>query len=163
VTTSINKVPYPRIYYVNDGFTIILKKKFKLDVPYRTHFSKSTMRNVDLYFLNKEEPYKGCLLALRKCILSNDPHITETQKYGMPCYCFKGKAFCYLWTDKKTQFPYILFVEGQYLIHQRLETGKRARMKIFPVDPKKDLPYTTIDALVQDALLLYKNGTIPIK
>ncbi|WP_149304822.1 DUF1801 domain-containing protein [Pareuzebyella sediminis] len=120
------------------------------------------MRNVDLYFLNKEEPFKGCLLALRESILSKDLQITETQKYGMPCYCFKGKAFCYLWTDKKTQFPYILFVEGQYLNHQKLETGKRARMKIFPVDPKKDLPIRTINALLQDALLLYKNGTIPV-
>lgn len=121
------------------------------------------MRHIDHYFLEKEEPYKGCLLALRKAILSKDPKITETQKYGMPCYCFKGKAFCYLWTDKKTHFPYILFVEGRYLNHPRLETGKRARMKIFPVDPNKDLPITTIDALLHDALLLYKNGTIPIK
>ena len=47
--------------------------------------------------------------------------------------------FCYLWTDKKTNDPYLLFVEGQYLDHPKLETGTRKRMKIFRVNPKEDI------------------------
>lgn len=43
------------------------------------------MRETDRFYLNKEEPNKSCLLALRSMILQQDPGITETQKYGMPC------------------------------------------------------------------------------
>lgn len=115
------------------------------------------------FYLNKEEPNKGCLLSLRDIILNQDENITETTKYGMPCFCYKNKMYCYLWIDKKTREPYILFVEGQYLEHPKLETGKRARMKIFRVNPDKDLPIKTLEMLLKEALDLYKNGTIPIK
>jgi len=120
------------------------------------------MREVEHYFLHREEPNKSCLLALRDLILKQDPNITETQKYGMPCYCYKNKMFCYLWTDKKTDQPYILFVEGKRLDHPKLEVGKRARMKIFSVDPNKDLPVKTIESLLNSALDLYRNRTIAI-
>jgi hypothetical protein len=54
------------------------------------------------FYLKKEEPNKSCLLALRSIILDQDNNITETQKWGMPCFCYKKKMLCYLWTDKKT-------------------------------------------------------------
>ena len=64
------------------------------------------IREIDNYYLNKEEPNKSCLLALRGIILDQDTNVTETQKWGMPCFCYKKKMFCYLWTDKKTDEPY---------------------------------------------------------
>jgi hypothetical protein len=115
------------------------------------------------YYLNKEEPNKSCLLALRSIILDQDTNVTETQKWGMPCFCYKKKMFCYLWTDKKTDEPYILMVEGKYLDYSELEEGERSRMKIFRVNPNKDLPIKTIENILQKALNLYKNGTIKIK
>jgi hypothetical protein len=115
------------------------------------------------YYLNKEEPNKSCLLALRSIILGQDKNVTETQKYGMPCFCYKKKMFCYLWTDKKTDEPYLLMVEGKYLHHPDLEEGNRSRMKSFPVDPNKDLPIKTIESILQKALDLYRKGTIRIK
>jgi hypothetical protein len=115
------------------------------------------------YYLNKNEPNKSCLIALRSIILDQDINITETQKYGMPCFCYKKKMFCYLWTDKKTDEPYILMVEGKYLDHPKLEVGDRSRMKIFRVNPYKDLPIKTIGSILQKALDLYRNGTIQIK
>lgn len=115
------------------------------------------------YYLNKEEPNKSCLLALRDIILMQDTNITETQKWGMPCFCYKKKMFCYLWTDKKTGEPYILMVEGKYLDHPELEEGDRTRMKIFRFDPNKDLPLKTIENILQKALDLYRVGTINIK
>lgn len=118
---------------------------------------------VDSYYLNKNEPNKSCLLALRSIILERDPNITETKKYGMPCFCYKKKMFCYLWTDKKTDEPYILMVEGKYLDHPYLEVGKRSRMKIFRIDPNKDLPLRKIKLLLNEALDLYRNGTIKVK
>lgn len=115
------------------------------------------------YYLNKKEPTKSCLLALRSIILAQDINITETQKYGMPCFCYKKKMFCYLWTDKKTDEPYILMVEGNYLDHPKLEKGERSRMKIFRVNPIKDLPIKTIESILQKALDLYRKGIIEIK
>jgi hypothetical protein len=114
------------------------------------------------YYLSKNEPAKSCLLALRSIILEQDENITETQKYGMPCFCYKKKMFCYIWTDKKTNEPYILMVEGKYLDHPQLEQGNRSRMKIFRVDPNKDLAKTTIIHILQKGLDLYRNGVIAI-
>ncbi|MCE7990533.1 MAG: DUF1801 domain-containing protein [Roseivirga sp.] len=121
------------------------------------------IRELDNYYFNKSEPNKSCLLALRNIILEQDPAVTETMKWGMPGFCFKKKMFCYLWTDKKTGAPYMLFVEGKHIDHPQLETGKRARMKIFRVDPNQDLPVETINLLLTRAIELYKNGTIKIK
>lgn len=121
------------------------------------------IRELDNYYFNKEEPNKSCLLALRSIILDQDTEFTETLKWGMPCFCFKNKMFCYLWTDKKTDEPYLLFVEGKHLDHPQLETGQRARMKIFRVNPNHDLPLDTIKLLLATALDLYKNGTIKVK
>lgn len=112
------------------------------------------------FYLNKEEPNKSCLLALRDIIIKQDDNVTETTKYGMPCFCYKKKMFCYLWTDKKTNEPYILFVEGQYLNHSMLETGNRNRMKILRLNPNEDIPIDTIELLLAQAIDLYKNGTI---
>lgn len=121
------------------------------------------VRELHDFYLKKEEPVKSCLLALRDIILKQDSYVTETQKYGMPCFCYKKKMFCYLWTDKKTGAPYLLMVEGKYLNHPRLEMGTRSRMKIFRVDAARNLPVKTVDALLKMALDLYRSGTIKIR
>lgn len=112
------------------------------------------------FYLDKDEPQKSCLLALRSIILAQDECISETQKWGMPCFCYKTKILCYLWVDKKTDEPYILFVEGKYLNHPQLEAGSRSRMKIFRVDPNQDLPLEVIKEFLNDALELYTSGKI---
>ena len=115
------------------------------------------------YYLNKEEPNKSCISALRGIILDQDINVTETRKFGMPCFCYKKKMFCYLWTDKKTDEPYMLMVEGKYLDHAELEEGVRSRMKIFRVIPNKDLPIKTIELILHKALDLYRTGIIKLK
>ena len=117
---------------------------------------------LDSYYLQKEEPHRSCLLALRDIILGQDVNVMETRKWGMPCFCYKKKMFCYLWTDKKTGEPYILMVEGKHLEHPRLEAGNRSRMKIFRVNPNTDLPLEEIEGLLQDALDLYRSGKIRV-
>ncbi len=118
------------------------------------------IENLHNYYLNKGEPNKSCLLVLRSIILNQDTHVTETQKYGMPCFCYKKKMFCYLWTDKKTGEPYILMVEGKYLNHPKLEGGNLSRMKILRINPNKDLPIKTIGSILKTALDLYRKGVI---
>jgi hypothetical protein len=120
-------------------------------------------QEIHSFYLNKEEPSKSCLLALRDIILEQDEHVTETQKYGMPCFCYKKKMFCYLWTDKKTHEPYILFVEGKHLKYPSLEVGSRSRMKILRVNPENDLPLAQIRLLLKEALNLYRTGKIRVK
>lgn len=117
----------------------------------------------DRFYLNKEEPAKSCLLAMRTVILQQDSEVTETIKYGMPCFCFRNKMFCYLWMDKKTGEPYMLMVEGKYLEHPALEAGKRSRMKVFRVYPNIDLPLATIRTILKQGLDLYRKGIIKIK
>ena len=128
-------------------------------------FFQDIIMNTDLnnFYLSKEEPNKSCLLALRDIILRQDEAVSETRKWGMPCFCYRKKMFAYLWTDKKTNEPYILMVEGKHLNHPELEEGNRSRMKILRIDPKADLPIDMIELILKDALDLYRNGIIKIK
>lgn len=118
------------------------------------------MRSTDFFYSKLTDPNKSCFLALRSIILDLDEEIAETMKYGMPCYTFKKKPMCYLWSDKKTKEPYVLFVEGKRMSHPELKTGDRAKMKIFRINPAKDLPLETIQELLSMALDLYKNGIV---
>ena len=120
------------------------------------------MKEVDNFYLKQEEPIKGCLLALRDIILSQDAAITNTLKYGMPFFCYKGKMFCYLWVHRKYKQPYIGIVEGKRFDHPALLTEKRSRMKIMLFDANEDLPVKTIENILQQAINLYKTGEIKI-
>jgi hypothetical protein len=102
------------------------------------------MKATDSFYYKQLEPQQSCFLALRELITSQNSLIGETVKYGMPCFTFKKKAFCYLWTDKKTSDPYILMVDGKLIDHPMLEDGNRSRMRILRVKPDADLPLTEI-------------------
>ena len=121
------------------------------------------IREVEQYYEKQDEPNKGCLLALRAIILELDENVTETQKWGMPCFCYKNKMFYYLWVDKKTKEPYILVVEGNRIDHPMLETGTRSRMKVLRIDPNGDIPIELIHEILNEALDLYRNGIIKVK
>lgn len=114
------------------------------------------MMDLHNFYLNQTEPNKSCLLALRSIILAQDNQVTETRKYGMPCFCYKKRAFSYLWIDKKKGKPYLLMVEGKFLDHPALEAGGRSRMKILRIDPYQDLPLNIMEEILQKALDLYR-------
>jgi len=122
-----------------------------------------TMKEIDNFYLQKDEPIKGCLLALREIILSQDKDVTAAWKYGMPFFCYKGKMFCYLWVHKKHRQPYIGIVEGKRFDHPDLIIEKRSRMKIMLFNPNKDLPLKTIETILQGAINLYKTGVVKLK
>jgi hypothetical protein len=118
---------------------------------------------LDNFYLKQEEPNKGCLLALRGIILSQDSEITHTLKYGMPFFCYKGKMFCYLWTHKTNNKPYLGIVEGKHFDNPELIAEKRSRMKIMFFEPDEDIPVDTLKAIIVKAIDLYKSGVIKIK
>lgn len=114
------------------------------------------MEKMDHFYLDREEPIKGCLLALREIILRQNPEISATWKYGMPFFCFRSKMFCYLWVHKKIGQPYLGIVEGKHFEQPFLLQEKRSRMKIMLFDPNEDLPLETIELILQQALQLYQ-------
>ncbi|QKJ33183.1 DUF1801 domain-containing protein [Mucilaginibacter mali] len=113
------------------------------------------MRPIDQYYLQKDEPVRSCLQFLREYILKQDANITEAWKYGMPFFCYRGKMCCYLWVHKKYHQPYIGFVEGKRMDHPGLLLEKRARMKIFLIDPEQDMPVDTLAELMKEMLRFY--------
>jgi hypothetical protein len=110
------------------------------------------LRPIDVYFSEKEEPEKSCLLFMRSLILQLDENLTEAWKYGMPMYCYGKKMFCYLWIHKKYKQPYLGIVDGNKIDHPDLLTEKRARMKILLLDPERDLPVKKIEKILRLAL-----------
>src|ERR1700761_4197945 len=102
------------------------------------------LREIDNFFLQKDEPVKSYLFVMREFIVAFDKNITEAWKYKMPFYCYKGKMFCYLWVNKKTKLPYMGIVEGRKLEHPLLVIEKRSRMKTMTIDPFEDIPVERI-------------------
>ncbi|WP_420579831.1 DUF1801 domain-containing protein [Reichenbachiella sp.] len=94
-------------------------------------------------------------MTLRDLVLRFDPLISETKKYGMPCYMYNNKPFCYIWTDKKTGDPYLLIVEGHQIEHPALIQGNRKRMKVLPVHPEFDINLSDINEVLLLAKRLY--------
>jgi len=113
------------------------------------------LRDIDNYYLQKDEPVKSCLLFLRRHILDFDPNITESWKYKMPFFCYKGKMFCYLWVHKKNGLPYIGIVEGRKIDHPALIIEDRARMKIMLLNPNADLPLDEINTILNTIVSFY--------
>lgn len=114
------------------------------------------LRPIDNWFLQKDEPLKSCLQFLRGHILSLDGSITERWMYGMPFYYYRDSRFCYLWVHKKLLKPYLGIVDGKKINHPDLLLEKRARMKIFLIDPAKDIPVKKINSILKEVIKLYK-------
>jgi predicted RNA binding protein YcfA (HicA-like mRNA interferase family) len=114
------------------------------------------LNELDNFYFQQEEPLKGCLLALREIILEHDSEITEAWKYNTPFFCFRKKNICYLWMRKKNREPYIGFVKGRYLEHPKLVHENRSQVKTLAINPHKDIPVGTVNAILKAALRLYK-------
>jgi hypothetical protein len=114
------------------------------------------LREIDNYFVQKEEPVRSCLLFLRDYLLQFDAGITEEWKYRMPHYYYKGRMFCYLWVHKKTGQPYIGFADGNQIEHPELIQEQRLRMKIMFVNADEDIPVAKISGILKMAIKLHK-------
>lgn len=113
------------------------------------------LREIDNFYLTKEEPVKGCLLALRDIVLNYNSMLEPAWKYRLPCFMYGNHIFCYLWVDKKTQQPYIAIGKGRYIEHPELIQGNRTFVKLLMVDPQKDIPVETIYTIFDMAMKLY--------
>ncbi|HHG83955.1 MAG TPA: DUF1801 domain-containing protein [Bacteroidetes bacterium] len=116
-------------------------------------------QEIDQFYMDKPEPLRGCLLALRDLILVAHPDLKEAWKYRMPCFTFRGKQFCYLWIDKHSGHPYILMVDGGLLTHPALLQGDRKRMKVLNVNLNEDLPLENINEVLAMGISLRESKT----
>ena len=112
-------------------------------------------KDIDNFYLDKDEPNKSTLLALRDIILSYNSDFEVAWKYRLPCFMYRNQIFCYLWIDKKTQFPYIAIGKGVKIDHPQLIQGNRTFVKLLHIDPEKDIPIETIHTIFDMALALY--------
>ncbi len=78
----------------------------------------------------------------------------------MPFYYYKGKRFCYIWTDKKRNQPYVGVVDGNHIIHPKLIAEKRSRMKILLIEPAEDLPVKTISVILMAAIEFVEKNVV---
>ena len=113
------------------------------------------MKAIDNFYFQQKEPVKSCLLAMKAIILNYNPELEPKWYYRLPCFMYQDQIFCYLWVDKKTQFPYIAIGKGVKIQHPDLIRGKRTFTKLFMVDPNKDIPIEKIHAIFDMAMELY--------
>lgn len=106
------------------------------------------------FYLKQEEPNQSCFVALKEIILQSSPHLTEEWKYKLPFFYFKGKVFCYLWKDKKTNIPYIGFMQHG-LEDDSLFKGDRKRVQILSVNPEEDIDIETINRVLEKAIVIH--------
>ncbi|MFK8038423.1 MAG: DUF1801 domain-containing protein [Crocinitomicaceae bacterium] len=113
------------------------------------------LTELETFFRLKPEPQQSCLYFLRSKLTSFDPNIRETYKWKLPFYTYKGKMFCYLWMDKKNDYPYVCFTKGGEMHHPELIQGDRKKMKAFYINPYEDIDIETLDELLSYAVSLY--------
>jgi hypothetical protein len=113
------------------------------------------MQELDLFYLQQDEPVKSCLMHLRQHILNYAPSISEAWKFNMPFFFYKGNRFCYFRMDQKSDMPYLGFNDGKWIDHPALTFEKRSRIKIFMIDPIVSLPLETLDSVLKAAIAIY--------
>ncbi|HBH06789.1 MAG TPA: hypothetical protein DDX92_09320 [Flavobacteriales bacterium] len=110
--------------------------------------------NLYSFYSGLSEPMQGCFLALEKIILDFDERFHEAYKYSVPFFMIGDKNICYLWQHKNKKLAYIGFVDGGKIANPVLEKGNRKRMKIFTINPERDIPVDTIHDLLAEAVQL---------
>lgn len=110
------------------------------------------LNQLDNFFFSLDEPERGCLLFIRQFILKHDPGISEQWKFNTPFYYYKGKWMSYISFHKKTKVIYIGFVHGYKLKHKKLLSEGRKQVKVFYLDPNKDLDIRSLRSIFAQAI-----------
>ena len=67
----------------------------------------------------------------------------------MPFFIRNGKMFCYVWEHKTMHVPYLGIVDGKLIDDKELLQEKRARMKIWLIDPLVDIDIKKLKSLLK--------------
>jgi hypothetical protein len=110
---------------------------------------------LDNYYFSQPEPEQSCLLFLRKFLLRYSPQIEEHWKYTTAFFTYKKKLFCYFSISKKSGALYIGFVDGNKIKHKKLVAEGRTQVRVFYIDPNKDIDIKNIKEILKEACKLY--------
>lgn len=99
------------------------------------------------YFLTLPEPTQSALLCIRN-FLTQEMALQEHWKYNTPFYYFNGKWFCYMSYHQKRDQCYLGFVKGYKIQHPQLISGGRKQIKIYPINPKRDINIQELKEIV---------------
>ncbi len=113
------------------------------------------MTPIEQFYFDKPEPVKSCLLALKAIIIDYHSKLEPRWYYRLPCFMYQGQLFCYLWVDKRTQWPYIAVGKGVKIEDPDLIQGKRTFTKLVMINPNEDLSLEAIYRIFDKAMLLY--------
>lgn len=111
---------------------------------------------IDNFYRRQSEENQEVFLAIRHFLKSYHVKIEETMKYGLPYFLYDSKMLCYFWKDKKTNEPYVGFAKGKFLEHHKLIQGDRKLVKVFHLNPNKDLPIKEFREVLDLAIGFYK-------
>ena len=93
---------------------------------------------IDNFFLTLLEPEQSALLFLHQ-FLVEEMQLQTDRKFNTPFYYFQEKWFGYLNYDPKKRDIYISFVKGNEVMHPKLVSEGRKKMKIYRIVPEKDI------------------------
>ncbi len=113
------------------------------------------LNQLDNYYFSKPEPEQSCLLFLRHFLLDYSSHIEEHWKYTTAFFTYKKKLFCYFSISKKTNKLYIGFVDGNKIKHKKLVEEGRKQIRVFYIDPNKDVDIKNLKDILKIAVKLY--------
>jgi hypothetical protein len=114
------------------------------------------LNHLDNYFFSVEEPHRSCLLFLRGYILNFSDNISEKWKFNTPFYYFSNKWLCYISYHKKTKIIYVGFVHGYKIKHSKLLSEGRKQVKVFYINPEKDIAVKSLQKIFKMATDLVK-------
>lgn len=105
--------------------------------------------SLDQFFLSIPEPQQSALLFLRQFFI-NEIQLEENWKFNTPFYYYKGKWFCYIsYNKKKNHEIYIGFVKGYLVNHKALLAEGRKQIKVYRINPEKDIKVSELKAIVK--------------
>lgn len=107
------------------------------------------MESVEFYFDSLDEPERSCLLYLRSFLLTYSENITEQRKNNTPFYYWNKKWLGFISYNPKNKEIYISFANGYKIDHPKLLSEGRKNMKIFYVDPEKDVDVKSLKEILK--------------
>ncbi|MFY0605922.1 MAG: DUF1801 domain-containing protein [Cyclobacteriaceae bacterium] len=113
------------------------------------------MTPLDQYFEEKDEPMKGCLLAIKDCMLRYDERIKMSWKWRTPFFSYGDKMLAYLTIHKKTNLPYLGFWNRKNITHPALKSEGRKVVKVYYLDPEEDIDVDTLHEILSEVVSLY--------
>ncbi|MFN8117570.1 MAG: DUF1801 domain-containing protein [Bacteroidia bacterium] len=105
-------------------------------------------QSLDSFFLKIPEPQQSALLFLRQFFIE-ELSLEENWKFNTPFYYYQGKWFCYIsYSAKRKHEIYIGFVKGFLVEHPYLLSEGRKQIKVYRINPEKDIDIKTLKKIV---------------